>query len=232
MTSSGSPCAELLALVHHEQRVRHGHDRLHHVLDDEDRHALVAQRRDQVERRLGSRPGRRPAITSSSSSSRGPHRQRLGQLEPAGVGHRQVARRRVRPCRAGPRARAPRRRASIASRADPRRSGPNMPPIATFSRTVRLRNGLTIWNVRATRALAIVHGFSPVMSSPSTNTWPSLGFTWPVIRLISVLLPAPFGPDHAQHRALLDGEREVGHGLDAAEAAGQPPGLEHRAHKR
>ena len=32
------------------------------------------------------------------------------------------------------------------------------------------------------------------MSRPSSNTWPLSGCRWPVIRLNSVDLPAPFGP--------------------------------------
>jgi hypothetical protein len=30
--------------------------------------------------------------------------------------------------------------------------------------------------------------------SPKTVSWPEEGRTWPVMTLISVLLPAPFGP--------------------------------------
>ena len=43
----------------------------------------------------------------------------------------------------------------------------------------------------APRALACG---SPVMSSPSSSTRPAMGCSAPVIRLTSVVLPAPFGP--------------------------------------
>ena len=39
----------------------------------------------------------------------------------------------------------------------------------------------------------ILYGATPVTSRPSTNTLPAVGSRWPVIRLNSVDLPAPFG---------------------------------------
>ncbi len=74
------------------------------------------------------------------------------------------------------------------------RCGPYSTPTATFSRTVMPRNGFTIWNVRATRAFAILHGLAPVTSTPFTSTVPVEGRTCPVTRLMKVLLPAPLGP--------------------------------------
>ena len=48
---------------------------------------------------------------------------------------------------------------------------------------------------RARHALAAIwRGASAVMSSPRNTICPALGFAVPVIRLSSVVLPAPFGP--------------------------------------
>ena len=136
---------------------------------------------------------RSPAITSSSSSSRGraasarasSSRRASPMDSPAGL----RAASPVRPSRSStPSAN------SKAARLGAPRAPPYIAETATFSRTVMPRNGLTIWKVRATRACATRHGGAPVTSTPSTNTVPALGRKCPVIRLIRVDLPAPLGP--------------------------------------
>ena len=64
----------------------------------------------------------------------------------------------------------------------------------TFSSTVNLRKGLTIWKVRATPRLTIAFGRRPTSSWPSSRTEPVNGSMKPDIRLNTVVLPAPFGP--------------------------------------
>ena len=70
----------------------------------------------------------------------------------------------------------------------------NSAPAATFSSTVIFGNGCTIWKVRARPSRAIWCGRLRVMSWPSKRTRPRLAGCTPVIMLISVVLPAPFGP--------------------------------------
>ena len=57
-----------------------------------------------------------------------------------------------------------------------------------------------IWKVRARPGRTRAFGARPVTSSPSSNTAPSVGLDTPVSRLISVVLPAPFGPIRAGAR--------------------------------
>ena len=52
----------------------------------------------------------------------------------------------------------------------------------------------TCWNVRAMPLAAIWRGANVVMSSSRNRIRPAFGFAVPVIRLSSVVLPAPFGP--------------------------------------
>ena len=61
-------------------------------------------------------------------------------------------------------------------------------------------------------------GGTPVMSRPSSSTWPAVGCRWPVIRLNSVDLPAPFGSDHRGDLALGHGEIDTS---DTATKAGE-----------
>src|SRR5690242_4652560 len=53
---------------------------------------------------------------------------------------------------------------------------------------------LVRWNERPRPMPQILKGATPVMSRPSTTTRPAVGCRWPVMRLNSVDLPAPFGP--------------------------------------
>src|SRR5690242_1455070 len=64
----------------------------------------------------------------------------------------------------------------------------------TFSSTVSLGKMLVRWNERPRPMPQILKGATPVMSRPSTTTRPAVGCRWPVMRLNSVDLPAPFGP--------------------------------------
>ena len=53
------------------------------------------------------------------------------------------------------------------------------------------------------------------MSWPSTATLPALGLTMPQMMLISVVLPAPFGPSSAKISPRLDLEIDVFQRLEA-----------------
>jgi hypothetical protein len=54
-----------------------------------------------------------------------------------------------------------------------------------------------IWNVRAMPSRTRWCGSSAVMSRPSSMIVPAVGLSTPVSRLITVVLPAPFGPINA-----------------------------------
>src|SRR5262249_6601725 len=64
----------------------------------------------------------------------------------------------------------------------------------TFWYTVRRGKMLVRWNERPIPRRQRWWGAMPVMSCPLNTTLPPSGTTWPVIRLNSVVLPAPFGP--------------------------------------
>src|SRR6185312_3467160 len=64
----------------------------------------------------------------------------------------------------------------------------------TFSSTVSFGKILVCWNERPSPMPQILCGATPVTSRPLTCTLPAVGRRWPVIRLNSVDLPAPFGP--------------------------------------
>ncbi len=67
-----------------------------------------------------------------------------------------------------------------------------------FSSTVSPRNSWLIWNVRARPRRARSSCDTVVMSSPFSMMRPDDGESAPVIRLTSVVLPAPFGPISAR----------------------------------
>src|SRR6185369_16866746 len=66
--------------------------------------------------------------------------------------------------------------------------------IQTFSSTERPRNRRLIWKVRAMPSLTRSACATAVISLPLNSTCPAVGLSTPVSRLISVVLPAPFGP--------------------------------------
>src|ERR1039457_6350668 len=67
-------------------------------------------------------------------------------------------------------------------------------PTRRFSRTVRPPNTLACWKVRTMPCRATTCGRWPTISRPSKRTDPRVGLATPLIRLITVDLPAPFGP--------------------------------------
>ena len=69
---------------------------------------------------------------------------------------------------------------------------------------------------------------SAVTSCPKSSTRPLLGGNSPEIRLNSVVLPAPLGPRIGPALAGPHLEVHVAHGVDAAEAAVDPPQAEDR----
>ena len=133
----------------------------------------------------------RPAAGSSMST-------KLGSMASA----RATPRRRSSPC-----ASAPARRCPCAAEAEQRQQLAGPPArlarrrrptpsaaTSTFSRTVRSRNDLECWNVRASPARPRRCGLQLVISRPSSSIAPEVGKSNPVIRFTSVDLPAPFGP--------------------------------------
>src|SRR5262245_37758067 len=64
----------------------------------------------------------------------------------------------------------------------------------TFWKTVRRGKMLVRWKERPTPSRQRSCGAMPVTSRPLSITWPRSGRRWPVIRLKSVVLPAPLGP--------------------------------------
>src|SRR3954464_14755701 len=64
----------------------------------------------------------------------------------------------------------------------------------TFSRALRCAKRRMFWNVREMPIPARRCAGKPVTSRPSKTTRPASGRITPVIRLNSVVLPAPFGP--------------------------------------
>src|SRR6516164_1329314 len=64
----------------------------------------------------------------------------------------------------------------------------------TFWKTVRRGKMLVRWKERPTPSRQRSCGAMPVTSRPLSLTWPRSGRRWPVIRLKSVVLPAPLGP--------------------------------------
>ena len=67
------------------------------------------------------------------------------------------------------------------------------------------------------------------MSAPSSQMLPDDGLSTPVIRLTSVVLPAPFGPISARARAALEREVDVARDMQRAEAAIETLDFQRRA---
>src|SRR5574341_1628973 len=76
-----------------------------------------------------------------------------------------------------------------------------MTAACTFWNTVRRGKMLVRWKERPIPRRHTSWGGRPVMSRPSRSTAPASGRRWPVMRLKSVVLPAPFGPMIAAIRA-------------------------------
>ena len=134
--------------------------------------------------------GRSPAITSSSSNSRG------------SVASARATSTRLRSdsvnvaaswCR---RSNKSRRRSSACarSRAAPTSRRRNRAPTTTLSSTLNAGNGRTSWKVRAMPRRHIASGGKPPIGSPAKVIVPSSGVIAPAIILNNVVLPAPFGP--------------------------------------
>ena len=83
-----------------------------------------------------------------------------------------------------------------------------------------------IWKVRASPRRARSACDVPVMSSPLRLTVPEDGFSAPVMRLISVVLPAPFGPISARRAPRSKREIDVARDMQRAKAAVEACDLE------
>src|SRR6266542_2338281 len=135
--------------------------------------------------------GFRPAITSSSMSTRGTvarARASSSRLRPASV--------RV-PGKSCARSASPTKSSTSSARArggPAARHAPWIAPTATFSATVRFGNGRTIWWVRTTPARTSWWAGRRDTRKPRMSTSPEVGVIDPAMRLNRVVLPAPFGP--------------------------------------
>ena len=98
------------------------------------------------------------------------------------------------------------------------------------SRAIDTRgNRLVIWNERPRPAAAIRYGGKPAIDWPASTTDPWSGANMPVIRLNTVVLPAPLGPISACSVRSRTDERRVGHRLDAAERLREVARFQHHA---
>src|SRR5512134_1894016 len=134
--------------------------------------------------------GRRPAITSSRSSSRGrvasalatSSRLRSGSVS-AEAGWSRLA-----PSPSWSRI------AGAAARASATPADRSRAPTITLSSTLRPANGRTIWKVRAIPAAQTWSGRRPSIRRPAKRISPASGAKTPATMLNVVVLPAPFGP--------------------------------------
>ena len=79
----------------------------------------------------------------------------------------------------------------------------------------------------------MVSGLAPEISRPCQTTLPEVGTSSPASRLRSVVFPDPFGPENADDLPLLDLQRDLGHGHEAAETLGEAVDLKkHGANAR
>ena len=93
---------------------------------------------------------------------------------------------------------------------------------------VRSPNSWLIWKVRAMPSLTRRCEAYAVMSRPSSRMRPAVGRSTPVRRLISVVLPAPFGPISAWRAPFSTFSETLLVAVEPAEASFQAYGLEHR----
>jgi hypothetical protein len=82
---------EALTRVEDEHLIAHREDRLHDVLDDDDRHALGLEVADELQRGLDL-SGPQSGHDLVEQEQPRAERQRLGELQPPGVGHRELTR--------------------------------------------------------------------------------------------------------------------------------------------
>ena len=90
-----------------------------------------------------------------------------------------------------------------------------------MSAAVKFGSSEVIWNERASPSWLRFQAGRCVTSCPAKRMVPALGRNWPINWLISVVLPAPFGPMIACNSPLRDIERKIVGGDDAAEAPDQ-----------
>ena len=134
--------------------------------------------------------GLKPAITSSSSRSRGSvasaratsRRLRSGSVSVAAMRSRLSKRSSC--CN----------RAWARERASPTSRRCSSAPMVTLSSTLSPGNGRTIWKVRAMPRRHTASAGRPWTGSPANVIEPPFGAMAPAIMLNSVVLPAPFGP--------------------------------------
>ena len=134
--------------------------------------------------------GRRPAITSSSSSSCGPVASARATSSRLRSGSVRVEARRWRLSNKS------RRRSSSCAccRAAPTSCRCSSAPMVTLSSTVSAGNGRTIWKVRAMPRRQTASADNPSIGFPAKVIAPPSGAIVPAIMLNSVVLPAPLGP--------------------------------------
>ena len=94
-------------------------------------------------------------------------------------------------------------------------------PASTFSSTERFWKRRIVWKVRAMPSLTIRWVSQFVMSLPSKRTSPLSERWFPVMRLNTVVLPAPFGTDEPDDGPLLHVEGDFVYGHQSAEGLRQ-----------
>ncbi len=136
-----------------------------------------------------SRSSRRGAVASASAISsnlRSPCDSSAAGRSARSESPTSASIRHARSCTSGMPSRARRATSALPSFA---RSG-----TATFCSAVSCGKMFVTWKVRAMPARTRALGGKRVTAAPSSSTWPASGRSFPVSRLMSVVLPAPLGP--------------------------------------
>ena len=103
-------------------------------------------------------------------------------------------------------------------------------PTMTFSMTDSPANGLTSWKVRPTPARQIWSGRQPSMRLPREAHLAGIGAIDAGDDIEAGGLAGAVGPDQPDDGALGDGQADILHGAQAAEALGHLVELEQRGH--
>ncbi len=223
---------ESLPSVEHEHLVADGEDRLHHVLNDDDRHAAGLEIADELQRGLdlaGAQPSH-DLIEEQQPRLQG---QRLRELQPPGVGDRQLARRPI------PELEDADLGEDLVGLLERRRHPPgSIGSVEDPDRDVladrHAAEGLDDLEGPSDPGL----GDDPRLDAGEVTTvdqdGPRRGLEVPGDEVDEGALAGPVGADDTEGEAFGDAEAHVVDGLEAAETNPQAPGLQdgHRAHSR
>ncbi len=177
--------------MQHQQPVDRGDQRMHDVLDPDDRHAAATDLLDQRDQRRAFVLGEAAGDLVEQEQAR-PGRERAGELQPLAVEQASAHRPDGWPSGRARIARA-RRRSGRRCRARCGRRRTRPPPPRSRTPSCR-RTAAEFGRSAPCRAGSGVRVASRVMSAPAKMTRPASGATVPVAIPNSVVLPAPFGP--------------------------------------